>query len=43
VITVASGPTPDEVVELARLAHEECYMARSLRSTVELEVTVVEA
>ena len=43
VITVASGPTRDEVAELARLAHEECYVAHSLRSSVELEVTVVEA
>ena len=34
--------TRDEVVELARLAHEECYIARSLSSSVELEVTVVE-
>ena len=43
VITVAAGPTHDEVVELARLAHEECYIAHSVSSSVELEVTVVEA
>ena len=43
VITVAPGTDRDEVVGLARLAHEECYIASSLRSSVELEVTVVEA
>ena len=43
VITVAPGTNRDEVVGLARLAHEDCYIASSLRSSVELEVTVVEA
>lgn len=43
VITVAAGPTPDEVVELARLAHDECYVAHSLTAGVELDVTVVAA
>lgn len=42
VITVAAGPTRDEVVRLARLAHDECYIAHSVSSAVELEVTVVE-
>jgi organic hydroperoxide reductase OsmC/OhrA len=43
VITVAAGPARGEVLELARLAHDECFVAHSLSGSVELDVTVVEA
>lgn len=43
VVAVAPGPTHEAVAALARLAHEECYVARSLSADVELDVTVVDA
>jgi organic hydroperoxide reductase OsmC/OhrA len=40
-IEVAAGTDPDEVVRMSHQAHEECFIANSLNSTMELEVTVV--
>lgn len=41
VIEVAEGVGSDEVVRLCEQAHEECFIASSLKSTIELDVTVV--
>lgn len=41
VIEVGAGVEPEEVVRLSEEAHEECFIANSLTSTVELDVTVV--
>jgi organic hydroperoxide reductase OsmC/OhrA len=41
VIEVGAGVKPEEVVRLSEEAHEECFIANSLTSTVELDVTVV--
>jgi organic hydroperoxide reductase OsmC/OhrA len=41
VIEVAAGVDPDEVVRISEQAHEECFIANSLTSTIELAVTVV--
>jgi len=43
VVTVAAGTDPLEVVRLAQLAHDGCYIANSLSSAVQLDVTVVGA
>ena len=43
VVTVAAGTDPDLVVELLHQAHDTCYVARSLRSDVVLDPTVVTA
>lgn len=43
VVTVAPGTDAGEVVRLAHLAHDGCYIANSLTSQVELHVTVVGA
>lgn len=40
-ITVAEGTDPDEVVRMSHQAHEECFIANSLNSTIELDITVV--
>lgn len=41
VIEVAAGTDPDDVVRMSHQAHDECFIANSLNSTMELEVTVV--
>jgi organic hydroperoxide reductase OsmC/OhrA len=41
VIEVGAGVEPEEVLRLSEEAHEECFIANSLTSTVELDVTVV--
>ena len=41
VIEVAAGVDPDEVVRMSEQAHEECFIANSLTTTIELDVTVV--
>ena len=41
VIQVAEGVDPDEVVRMSEQAHEECFIANSLTTTIELDVTVV--
>lgn len=41
VIEVAEGTDPDEVVRMAHQGHDECFIANSLTSTMELDVTVV--
>ena len=41
VIEVAAGVDPDEVMRISEQAHEECFIANSLTSTIELAVTVV--
>jgi organic hydroperoxide reductase OsmC/OhrA len=41
VIEVVAGVDPDEVVRMSEQAHEECFIANSLTSTIELAVTVV--
>ena len=40
-IEVAAGTDPDAVVRMSHEAHEECFIANSLTSTMELDVTVV--
>ena len=40
-IEVAAGTDPDEVVRMSHKAHEECFIANSLTSTIEIDVTVV--
>jgi organic hydroperoxide reductase OsmC/OhrA len=40
-IEVAAGTDPDEVVRMSHQAHEECFIANSLNSAMELDVTVV--
>lgn len=40
-ITLASGATDERVLKLAHLAHEHCNVAKSLRSSVELEPRIV--
>lgn len=40
-ITVVAGTDPDQVVRLAHRAHHECYVANSLTTDVELDVTVI--
>jgi len=40
-IEVAAGVDPDEVVRMSEQAHEECFIANSLTTTIELDVTVV--
>lgn len=42
-IAVAAGTDHDEVVRLAGVAHDGCYIANSLTTHVALHVTVVEA
>ena len=41
VIEVAAGVEEDDVVRMSHEAHEECFIANSLTSTIELDVTVV--
>jgi organic hydroperoxide reductase OsmC/OhrA len=41
VVEVAAGTDPDEVVRIAEQAHTECFIANSLTSTIEIDVTVV--
>jgi organic hydroperoxide reductase OsmC/OhrA len=41
VIEVAAGVDPDDVVRMSEQAHEECFIANSLTTTIELAVTVV--
>lgn len=40
VIEVEAGVDPDEVVRMSHQAHEECFIANSLTTTIELVVTV---
>jgi organic hydroperoxide reductase OsmC/OhrA len=40
-IEVVAGSDPDQVVRMSHQAHEECFIASSLTSTMELDVTVV--
>jgi organic hydroperoxide reductase OsmC/OhrA len=40
-IEVAKGPTSDRVRDAVRQAHEECYVASSLRTEVSVEPTIV--
>lgn len=40
-ITVAAGPTEARILELVHQAHEECYIANSLKTEVTVEATVV--
>jgi organic hydroperoxide reductase OsmC/OhrA len=41
VIEVEAGVDPAEVVRMSEQAHEECFIANSLSTTIELDVTVV--
>ena len=41
VIEVEVGVDPDEVVRIAEQAHEECFIANSLTTAIELDVTVM--
>jgi organic hydroperoxide reductase OsmC/OhrA len=41
-ITVASGTNVDRVRKLVSLAHEHCFIANSLTSSMDIEATVVE-
>ena len=41
VVTVAAGTDPLEVLRLVQLAHDGCYIANSISSDVQLDVTVV--
>jgi len=41
VIEVEAGVDPDEVVRMSEQAHQECFIANSLTSTIELDVNVV--
>jgi organic hydroperoxide reductase OsmC/OhrA len=40
-VVVATGPTPERVGRLLELAHRECYIANSLRSSVRVEPEIV--
>ena len=40
-IEAKSGPTEARVLELLREAHEECYIANSLRSEIVVQATIV--
>jgi organic hydroperoxide reductase OsmC/OhrA len=40
-VVVATGPTADRVGRLLELAHRECYIANSLRSSVRVEPEIV--
>jgi organic hydroperoxide reductase OsmC/OhrA len=40
-IVVAPGPSEERVARLVELAHDECYIAKSLRSEVEVASEVV--
>jgi organic hydroperoxide reductase OsmC/OhrA len=42
-ITVAAGTNREKVRRLVALAHRECYVASSLRTTIDIEPTIVEA
>jgi organic hydroperoxide reductase OsmC/OhrA len=39
-ITVRRGPTIDKIERLVALAHQECYIANSLRSPVDVSATI---
>ena len=39
-ITVAKGPTEARIFELVHQAHEECYIANSLKTEVTVEATI---
>jgi organic hydroperoxide reductase OsmC/OhrA len=41
IIRVAAGTSEDRVRHLVEVAHRECFIANSLRSEVDIEVTVV--
>ena len=41
VIEVEAGLDPAEAVRMSEQAHEECFIANSLSTTIELDVTVV--
>ena len=43
VITAAAGTDPEAVLDAVRAAHDECYIANSLRCAVELIPTLVQA
>ncbi len=40
-IEVAAGTDPEDVVRMSHEAHDECFIANSLTSTIEIDVTVV--
>ena len=42
-ITVAAGTNPQRVHKLVALAHQECFIANSLRSDMDIEATIVVA
>lgn len=42
-ITVAPGTDHDEVRRLVERGHEECFIARSVRSEIHIEATVLDA
>lgn len=42
-ITVAAGTSPEKVHKLVALAHQECFIANSLSSEMDLQATVVSA
>ncbi|GAA3584467.1 hypothetical protein GCM10022198_04670 [Klugiella xanthotipulae] len=43
VLRVTPGTDRDEVIRLVHLAHRGCYIANSLNSDIELDVTVLDA
>ncbi|HEY3725368.1 MAG TPA: OsmC family protein [Acidimicrobiia bacterium] len=42
-ITVAAGTNPEKVLRLVALAHQECYIANSVTTTIAIDATVHQA
>lgn len=40
-ISVAPGPSEERILHLVEIAHRECYVSNSLRTTIRIEPTVI--